>query len=467
MPSLGQFLIRSHYHFSPHRAYSHCRNQYFTQHIRGFLTTARLPSSSSLCFLNHNHNNFSKTFTTPNSTRFFSTNNTRPTDPKLPTTTLTRRQKPPALRKRNLAPRTPGFDHLLFKRLVHPNNEKVIHVVGIRIASPADVQKACQEIDFCLREAKPDTVVLQYCEDRYKLSINEPGDEPMELNLSSIFDPRHFSNSVRMCVLLINRLTSGPKFNPFMYGIIRAREQGTRIVLGDVPYSVFNYRNDTGRQWKEAWNYFNSTTRKERKLGDFPGATRLIMGFEPVENIYNWLDMNKKKVIALERQVYSQAEKFNLEKGIGASYTEDTVKSMAHACFHAEGKTILCITTPLAMEGIEENFGKTTKEQITALRRKPEKSVQNLKVINSWVFSKWNAYCMLMFGMSYVVYGYDPQMALTWLLTMPVLYPTFWCLISFRGRSRIMKFQKLLEKNGVLGKPLEQYQTLKTAATHT
>jgi len=446
MPSLGQFLTRRYTTFTKTTRTSHHivqktrprQTTFFHKHY--FYSTAS--SFPRTTHLNHQ------------SKHFFST------------TQLVRKQKPKLVKKRSLQPRTPGFDHLLFKRLVHPNNEKVIHVVGIRIASPADVQKACQEIDFCLREAKPDTVVLQFCQDRYKLSINEPGDEPMELNLSSVFDPRHFSNSVRMCVLLINRLTSGPKFNPFVYAILKAREQKTRIVLGDIPISVFNYRNDTGRQWNEAWNYFNSTTRKERKLGDFPGATRLIMGFEPVQNIYNWLETNKKKVIALERQVYAQAENLNLEKGIGASYTEDTVKSLAHACYHAEGKTVLCITTPLAMDGIEQNFGKTTKEQIRALRRKPEKSVQNMKVFNSWVFSKWNAYCFFMFGMSYVVYGYDQQMALTWLLSMPLLYPTFWTLISIRGRKRIMHFQKLLEKNGVLGKPLEQYQTaFKSAAT--
>ena len=88
-----------------------------------------------------------------------------------------------------------------------------------------------QEISFCLREAKPDTVVVQFCEDRYNKQLKDIGEEPIATNGWSVLDPRHFSNSVRMAVLLINRVTTGPRFNEFMFSVRHARELKMRVNL--------------------------------------------------------------------------------------------------------------------------------------------------------------------------------------------------------------------------------------------
>jgi len=359
----------------------------------------------------------------------------------------TQLMKKKKVKARMLAKKAPGFEHLHFDRLVHPETGANIHLVGIRSASPNDVPKVMQEISFCLREAKPDTVVVQFCEDRYNKQMKDLGEEPIATNGWSVLDPRHFSNSVRMAVLLINRVTTGPRFNEFMFSIMHARELKMRVVLGDIPYKVLDYRIAVEQSMGETWNYFQRTTRKERKMGDYPGASRLIVGTEPVQHVFNWVQTNAKKVAAQERLTYNFAEKVALEHNVGKSFLENTTKSMAHACFHAEGKTVVCFCSPLAMDGISQQFGKTSPEQIRALRRKPQESIQNTKILSSWVFSKWNAYCAFMYGVSYLTQGFDEQMVFMWCVALPTLYPTCWSLLSFRARRRIQSFQRCLIKS--------------------
>ena len=98
------------------------------------------------------------------------------------------------------------------------------------------------------------------------------------------------------------------------------------VVLGDIPYKVLDYRIAVEQSMGETWNYFQRTTRKERKMGDYPGASRLIVGTEPVQHVYNWVQTNAKKVAAQERQTYNFAEKVALEHNVGKSFLENTSK---------------------------------------------------------------------------------------------------------------------------------------------
>jgi len=338
-----------------------------------------------------------------------------------------------------------GSQHLRVIQASNSDTGARITLIGVERIGEVEHRNLANEIRGVLQWAKPDTVVLQFCEDRYKKNLKEQGADKLPLNLSGIVDMRHLANTARMGVHLINQVASGPRFNYNMFAIEVAQKMGCRIVLGDIPMNVLMYKNEVGRSLKEAKDYIRRVDRKRRRQAHFPGLIPLLAGIGSLERHYDWCYENRKGILHKEKILTDFATELHNKRGTNASYLNETCYAMAHAAWHAEGEEVVVLCNHLAIERIYLNLGKTEREKVRAMRSAPPKPLQATRLLGSWLFNWWNFVCAGVYGINYYSLGYfDPVTAAIFLGLFPASYPICWAGLSFHARRRVQKFQKLI-----------------------
>jgi len=340
-----------------------------------------------------------------------------------------------------------GADHLKVIRTTNPDNGAKITIIGVERIGESESRRLAGELGEVLRAAQPDTLVLQFCEDRYRKHSKESGSEEIPLNVLNLLDPRHIANSARLGLHLINSIAAGPRFNFYMFLISQAKQRDIRIVLGDIPFSVLQYKNEVGRSYKEAKAYMSAVDRKRRKRAHYPGLIQLLTGLGSLDNFHDWVKQNRKGIMTKEKILTEFATELHQKKGINRSYFDETCLSMAHSTYNARGQNILVVCNHLAMERIYQNLGKTSREQIKKLRKLPAKPLQNARLLSSWLLNWWNLFCGFMYLANYYAMGYhDPLTLAVFLGMFPTAYPLGWSIISLRARRRVRKFQQIIMK---------------------
>lgn len=339
----------------------------------------------------------------------------------------------------------PGFKHLHLIQRVHPETGAHLHVVGILRSSNAEKDRVAGEIRELFHMLKPDAVVTQMCGQGYKAIATATGEEQMSLSPGALLDPRHIMNSCRASLHLITHASSGPRWNPYMYATQVAKTYESKVILGDIPFSALQYRNDLDRAPAEMSNYARNAPKaaKGSQQYTYPGVKELMFSTQSVPSIFEWAQKNSVKIVTQEKVVQERGRELLEQKGFGKSFMEDTAKSMAHYSFKAEGKDVLCLCNYLTMDLISEHYGRTTESEVNELWRTPSQSSQTMKICGSWVASWWNAWAAMMTTGAYFMGG-TPEVLLAWGVGVPLLYPAVWAAASFRSRRRVQKFQQLL-----------------------